>query len=1121
MDHIICTAKGLTSVAFPYIGHCIKYLFFSFFAFTFVSCQKQPETLFEEQKSEVTGIDFANNIIENDTLNYYTFPYLYMGGGVAVGDLNNDGLEDVFFTGNMQENKLYLNQGKTGNGSFSFQDISKNAGVAGDNRWYAGVTMADVNADGWLDIYVCVSGKYTTTKNQLFINNHDLTFTEQAEEYGLADASNSIQATFFDYDKDGLLDVFVANYPVINVSVGNDYYYRKIQENKPEESGHLYRNTGNNTFKDVTVQAGMQRFGLSLGVIAQDFNGDGHTDLYVSNDFNVPDYFYLNNGDGTFTESLQETMRQTSQFGMGVDAGDFDNDGLTDLMQVDMTPADYKRAKTNMASMSPATFYQMVDYGFHYQYMQNSLQHNNGIDALGMPQFSNVARLTGVATTDWSWGTLLADLDNDGRKDILVTNGMRRDVNNNDINEKFKDKTFFTKNENFDYQQLPSTPIDNYAFRNEGDLRFREMTTEWGLNYAGFSNGVAYADFDNDGDLDLVINNIDQKASVFENKAEEFGNNYLKLKLKGPQKNPFGLDSKVSLILADDTRISWQLTLSRGFQSSVAPSLTVGLGKNATLKRVKVAWPDGRETILQDIAANQLLEINYANSVPAIPPSRASNVFTDLTEVSGLNFTHQEDDFDDYAEEPLLPHRNSRFGPALAVGDVNNDGLEDFFVGNAAGSTGRMFLQNHDGTFAPTPGPWEKDAAQEDTGALLFDADGDGDLDLYVVSGGNDSQQSVAFYQDRLYIQTKNGFVKSSLPAMPTSGQKVIAGDYDNDGDLDLFVSGRVVPGRYPHSPRSYLLKNNGGKDLALRFSDRTDHDAPDLKKIGLVTSAVWLDFDKDGQQDLVVAGEWMPLRFFKNKNGRFNEVTEATGLQNTEGWWYGLTVADVDQDGDDDIIAGNLGLNYKYHASEASPFEIYVNDFDENQHPDIVLSYEKKGKKLPLRGRQCSSQQVPAISKRFESYASFADASLEDIYTKPMLEKSLHFQAFTFAHAWIENLGNGHFASHELGRPAQVSSINQIIPFSYNQDKYPDFLLAGNLYGSEVETPRNDASVGMIMEGGKSGIAKYVTARQSGLFLKGDVRGLLPIKLGKSRKQAFLVAANGAQLRLVGFQPE
>ena len=835
---------------------------------------------------------------------------------------------------------------------------------------------------------------------------------------------------FFDYDQDGYLDVYVATYPSIPVSMGNQSYYLMMKHNLLRDSGHLYRNQGDSTYQDVTEAAGVKDFTLALGIVATDVNNDGWPDLYVSNDFNVPDYLYLNQGDGTFQEHLSLATNHTSMFGMGTDAADFNNDGRIDLLQVDMTPEDYKRSKTNMASMSPESFYEAVAMGFHYQYMQNSLQLNVGTDTSGTPLFSDIARLAGMATTDWSWGALLADLDNDGWKDALITNGMKRDVNNNDINRQIKAETdaVFAGRYTPDIEMLPSQPISNYAFRNQGDLSFRSITEAWGLDYEGFSNGIAYADLDNDGDLDVIINNLDAEASVFINDTDVEQAHYLSVRLQGPDHNAFGLDSRVTIYAAGQQQLQ-EMTLTRGFQSSVAPLLHFGLGEATVVDSLKVTWPNGNVQRLSNVSANQLLTLRHQDAKEPKPAMIGPlPMFREVAAARGIDFLHEEDAYDDYRYEPLLPHKNSQQGPGLAVGDVNGDGLDDFFVGNAAGHEGALYVQTSEGAFEKTDGPWQQDRAQEDTGALLYDADGDGDLDLYVVSGGNHAEADPALFRDRLYLNTSQGFVKSTatLPAsVALSGKTVVHADYDGDGDADLFIGGRLRPGQYPYPASSLILRNDGGQDQQLRYADVTHEVAPMLDDIGLVTTALWDDFDEDGWVDLIVAGEWMTIHFLKNEGGRLHDVSDALGLENTRGWWYSLAAADVDGDGDQDYLAGNLGLNYKYKTSEDDPFMVYATDFDENGRTDIVLSYEKDGKQLPVRGRECSSQQVPGIKERFPNYEAFADATLEDIYGEDQLEDALHYKIDTFASGWLEKTDDGRFAWHPFPNTAQLSSIN------------------------------------------------------------------------------------------------
>ncbi|MEP1486820.1 MAG: VCBS repeat-containing protein [Algibacter sp.] len=1084
-------------------------IFIVLFCVLIISCTKTKEnykTTFSEIASTDSGVLFNNTITENDSLNYFKFPYIFMGGGVAIGDINNDGLSDVFLIGNMVDNKLYLNKG-----NMQFEDISLSSNLKGNQRWYTGVTMTDINHDGFLDLYLSVSGKYVSTKNELYINNGDLTFTERANEYGVDDASNSIQSTFFDYDNDGDLDLFVANYPLVPISQGNMFYHEKMIENKYEDSGHLYQNDGNGNFTDVTKESGVQNFGLTLGLIAVDFNNDGWKDLYLSNDFNVPDYFYVNNQDGTFSEVIKESTGHTSMFAMGIDASDFNNDGLTDLIQAEMSPEDYVRSKVNMASMDPRSFYEGVSFGFHYQYMQNSLQVNNGNNENELPIFSEISRLTKMASTDWSWSTLFADLDNDGWKDIYITNGMKRDVNDNDINKKSK-PTSFKAAFNIEITDYPSEPIPNYAYKNNGDFTFEKKGKDWNLDFAGFSNGMSYGDLDNDGDLDLVINNIDQPASIFRN--ETVGANYLRVALKGSEKNPLGLGAKVVITTNKNTQTQ-ELTLTRGFQSSMEPILHFGLGNMKEISQLQITWADGKEQILRTPSINHLLTLEYLNAKDVLTEINGlQKPFKDITEVSKINFTHEEDLYDDYLNEPLLPYKYSMLGPALAKGDINGDGLEDFFIGNAKGKASALYVQDKNSGFVEIEGPWQQDLIYEDTGAVFSDFDNDGDQDLYVVSHGTKFQDLT----DRLYINLGTHFIKAqnALPDFKIAGKVIAVNDFDKDGYKDIFIGGRHIPGKYPHPSSSVLLKNIGGKDETLMFENVTHSLSNEFMNLGMVTDAVWTDIDGDGWDDLIITGEWMPITIFKNNKGKLINKTDDYNLEDTVGWWYSLKLLDVDNDGDLDIVAGNLGKNHKYQASEKSPFKVYSTDFDENGTNDIVLSYKKKGKDLPLRGRECSSQQVPAIGKRYETYRDFANADLEDIYGASVLEKALSYEVKSFSHAWFENV-NGKFSKrHNLTGRSQFTSINDIEVINYNDDEYLDLLLVGNLYQAEVETPRSDAGVGLVMIGSANGF-KDVSPNESGLMERDDIKSIAPIKLVNG-KEAYLLGANNGELKLIEF---
>lgn len=1057
----------------------------------FWSCGSETENstaLFAKLDPEASGISFANMLTESDSLNYFTYGYLYMGGGVAAGDFNNDGLTDLYFTGNQVSNTLYLNKG-----DLKFENITKKAGVSGDQRWYTGVTLADVNNDGYLDIYCSVSGKFGPRENQLFINNGDLTFTEKAEEYGLAEAGNSVQSTFLDYDKDGDLDVYIANYPPTNFNAPNNYYAFKQQFPKPIEMDKLMRNDGG-TFTDVTVEAGLKTFGLSLSATVGDLNGDGWPDIYVSSDFSSPDYCYINNKNGTFSEKVRSITKNTSFYGMGADIADFNNDGLLDIFQADMTAIDNRRSKANMASMNPDLFWSTVNSGFHFQYMQNSLQLNNGNLLDSLPDFSNIARLAGVSSTDWSWGPLMADLDNDGWKDLFISNGTRREINNRDFFLAWEAEGRPMDNLLERSLGIPSEPIDNFVYRNTGDLRFEQVNEPWGLVQEGFSNGAVYVDLDNDGDLEIVVNNLDDTASVFENKGN--GNHYLQVALKGPQENPNGLGTRVYLH-ANGQRQMQELTLSRGFQSAVSPKLHFGLGEAQRIDTLEIVWPDGKREIRTALATDSLLNIAYADASTILqkPKKEEPRFNSSDTSLAGLEFRHLENYYDDFLTEILLPHRMSMFGPYMASGDLNGDEWEDLVIGGASGQPTQLFMGTADGFIPKDDSTLAAHKEREDMGIAIFDIDGDGKEDLYVSSGGNEFGSNSEMLQDRVYLNEGNGFreVTQGIAEFRASASVVVPFDFDQDGDLDVLVGSRVIPGNYPSPASSYLLENRSTPGN-ISLVDVTAEKASKLIGIGLLTRALPTDYDGDGWVDLLLGGEWMPLTLLKNEAGSFKDVTALVGLGDTRGWWFGLGEGDFDGDGDMDYLAGNLGLNYKYKASESETFDVYYDDFDASGTKDIVLSYYNFGEKFPVRGRECSSQQMPAIKKKFENYASFSTATLADVYTQEALDQSLHYQVKSFASVYLENTPDG-FRIKELPVEAQISNINAIVVRDVDKDGNLDAIIAGNLYSSEVETPRNDASNGLFLKGDGQGGFHPVIGRKSGLYIPGDVKNLLQLK--------------------------
>lgn len=1080
---------------------------------TISSVDIETQKIFNKLESSSTGITFKNILTENDTLNYFTYPYIYMGGGVSSGDINNDGLDDLFFTGNMVSNKIYLNKG-----NLSFEDISKSAGLEGDSRWYTGTSMADVNGDGLLDIYCLVSGQSGNTKNQLYINQGDNTFKEMASNFGLDDAGNSVDATFFDYDLDGDLDVYVANYPITPFQYNSYNYKMRMDRVTDLESDHLYRNDGGK-FTKITSQANLKNYSLSLSVTASDLNGDGFTDLYVSNDFGTPDCLYINQGDGTFENQIKEATAHTSFYGMGVDIADFNNDGFLDILQMDMDASSNRRSKANMASMNPEIFSNMETVGFQYQYMQNTLQLNSGVIMDGVPKFSDISRIAGLSSTDWSWAPLFADFDNDGYKDVFVSNGTRREINNKDYfaglrGEKKNKDSLLVKS-----LRIPSEKIDNYIFKNKGDLTFERVNDYWGIKHEGFSNGAVYVDLDNDGDLEIITNNIDEEPVLFENTSNTQANS-LVVAFNGQNKNKLGLGAKVT-ISAGGTKQYQELTLSRGFQSSVSPKLFFGLGKESSVDTLQVLWPDGKRQTLLKVAANDKITLNYtdASTNETIKP-KSKTIFNSSIDPIVL-YRHKENNYDDFKKEVLLPHKTSQFGPGIAVGDLNGDGLDDFYIGAATKYPGGMFFQRKDGSFEQQKTKiLADDRYFEDIGALIFDVDNDGDNDLYITSGGNEFKNKSPQLQDRLYINDgKGNFTKDkfALPKTDTSNSRVYANDFDNDGDMDLFVGGRLIPSNYPHPADSYILENISANGMP-KFKNSTKDIAPELEKLGLVTSAQWVDYNNDGWTDLIVVGEWMPIKIFENRKGEFKDVSSELGLDDTVGWWFSIDSNDFDNDGDQDLVLGNLGLNYKYKASENETFDIYFSDFDSNNKSDIVLSYYNEGKQYPVRGRECSAQQIPGIKNKFKNYDEFSTATLFDVYDKKKLETELHYQVKSFSSIYLENTGSG-FTIKELPVEAQIAPINQIVSRDFDQDGNLDIVIAGNLYASEVETPRADAGNGLYLKGDGTGNFLATPATKSGLYIPGDVKDFEIINI--KGMDYFIIAKNNNFAQFVACNPK
>ncbi len=1091
-------------------------LFIVLLAFSCGTAEKEDEQLFSLLSPSATHVDFMNQLTENDQFNIIRYLYFNNGAGVAAGDINNDGLADLYFTANQTPNKLYLNKG-----NLEFEDITDAAGVAGKGDWKTGVTMADVNGDGLLDIYVCQVGNYKNLqgRNQLFINKGNLAFKEEAQDYGLDFQGFSTQAAFFDYDMDGDLDMYLLNH-----SVHTSRSYGRVDLRLEEDSlagDRLYRNDeerGRRIFHDVTRQSGIfsSQIGYGLSVNISDISNDGFPDIYISNDFHENDYLYINNGNGTFSERLNDMIAHTSRSSMGNDVGDINNDGLLDIIVLDMMPDEEKIRKQSGGEDDYELFEIKRKYGYDHQYVRNTLQLN-----LGGGMFSEIGIQAGVYATDWSWSPLFCDVDNDGWKDLFITNGIYRRANDLDY------VRFLTKGEQFVlppdkggvpdkvlYDQMPLYPKVNYLYKNNADLTFTNKNTAWGLSVPSYSNGSTYADLDNDGDLDLVVNNINEKAFLYRNNASaSLDNHFLSVALKGKGFNTRGTGARVTIYSDDQVQITEQFA-TRGFLSATSDVLHFGLGQTATIDSLRVRWPDLSVQILRNIPADQIITLKMEDAAKpsgnATTDSKENRLFT-FSEIAGLEFNHKEDVYTEFNREKLIPHSLSAEGPPLAVGDVNGDGMDDLFVGGARGQAARIFMQQKNGTFRSIDVPQlVRESYAEDVDAAFFDADGDGDPDLYIVRGGNEKPIGNSLLSDLMLVNNGKGeFTKGMLPGLSHNGSCVRPRDFDGDGDLDLFLGSRSVPGSYGLSPVQYLLENDG---LGY-FEDVTDARLGDLKNMGMVTDAAWIDFDGDGDPDLVATGEWMNICIFRNDKGYFKDATSLAGLGETSGWWNCISVEDIDGDGDPDLIGGNLGLNSILKATVSEPVELYLNDFDNNGTLDQVICSYQNGISYPVASLDELKAQMPYMDKKYPRYEDFGGKTVKDIFDKKAIQQSTLKKAVLFESSIFLNNGKGSFSRISLPAEAQFSPVRDILVRDFNKDGIPDLALVGNNYEVRPSYGRYDASRGWCLLGSGNGKYEALMPVKSGFIVKGDARYLSPVTIND--QQYILVTVNNGNLHL------
>jgi hypothetical protein len=1103
-------------------------------------CHNKP-TLFEQISSSHSGIHFNNQIIENDSINPLDIVNIYNGGGVGIGDFNNDGAPDIYFAGNMVPNRLYLNKG-----DFKFEDITDKAGVNGMGRWGRGVSVIDINNDGLTDIYVCntIYDDSLRRRNLLYVNiGQDKDgiphFEESAAEYGLDIHVQSTMASFFDYDNDGDLDMYLT---VNEASSGyNPNRFGGTAKRTPDRSrGRLYQNDQevnrkHPVFRDVSDRAGITLEGFGHGAIIADINLDGWKDIYVANDFLSDNILYINNHNGTFTNHSKDYFKHTSYNAMGLDIVDLNNDGLADVVELDMSPEDNYRKKMMLNANNTLTHQNFEIYDHQYQYVRNTLQLNQGPrimenDSIGIPAFSEIGFMSGIAQTDWSWAPLVTDFNSDGYRDIIVTNGFPKDVSDHDFMI-YQDQAYGKTSKQQIIKQIPEVKLHNYAFQNNGDLTFSNVTENCGLSLPTFSSGAAFADLDNNGSMDMVISNINEEALIYKNTSMEMKDNtnhYLQIAFKGDQKNIEGLGAWANVYYDNGKHQIYENNPYRGYLSTMQSTAHFGLGGSAMIDSVVIRWPNGKKQSLNQIKADQVLKVDIADAHEVYSWKQAHSdtaLFRDFTSRAGIRYKHVDIDFmDDFNVQTTLPHRLSEYCPALAIGDMDGNGLDDLVTGGNSFVGAQLFLQQQSGKFLQRTlfaSEDSKRVSYKDTGLLIFDADGDGSQDVYIASGGYKYQQNAANYQDRLYLNDSKGNFSLAVNALPdnfTSKLCVRALDYNMDGKLDVFVSGRVDPWNYPKPVSSFILRNDSEQGR-VKFTDVTSEVAPDLISVGMVCDALFSDFDNDNLPDLLLAGEWMPVTLLKNVDGKFTNVTSTSGINNKHGWWNSIVAGDFRHTGRTDYIVGNVGLNTLYQASDSYPVYITAKDFDNNGGYEAFPSFflqDQKGemKEFPANVRDDVVHRLPAMKKRFNDYKSFATATMDEIFPPESREGGIRLQANMLQSCYLQNDGGGKFTMIPLPKEAQISALSGMLVDDFDEDGNLDVLINGNDFGTEVSIGRYDALNGLLLKGNGSGNFLPVSIQQSGIYIPGNGRALVKL-LGSSGNYLVAASQNKDELKL------